>query len=147
MKWLCCINQWLAFRLAGALATMVCFYVVLFVVLLPLLWQRPENPILWIIFLSSTVFQAAALPILAVVAKQQGDKSERLLQETHDVVMAELKELKAIKWMEKVEIGELQRFSIFENIEDLEFQELLVHFQKIRNRSKCRQRNNQSHKR
>ena len=87
-------NTWLADHLADALASMVLFWLVTFAVILPLLWQRPENAVLWIIYASSTCFQAVALPVLAFVSKKEGVKQAKILQETHDAVMQELGVLK-----------------------------------------------------
>ena len=45
-------------------------------------------------YVIQTFFLGVALPILAFVAKIKGNKQQKLLQETHHTVMAEMKEIK-----------------------------------------------------
>ena len=96
-------SEWLADRLADALATMVCFWVVTILILITLYWQRPHSLYEWVLFASSALFQASALPVLAFVAKKEGRRQEAILKETHDAVMEELKDLKELCKIEGVE--------------------------------------------
>jgi gas vesicle protein len=47
----------------------------------------------WITYISTAIFQASALPVLAFVAKKEGAAQQTLLKETHDTVMGELDKL------------------------------------------------------
>jgi len=73
---------------------MAMFYVVTVFVLAPLFWQRPEGFVGWMQYLSSAVFQASALPVLAFVSKKGDDFQGSLLKETHDRVMEEFNMIK-----------------------------------------------------
>lgn len=95
--------NWLADKLADWLATMICFWIISVVTLGVLFYQSPKNMVDWIFFLSSGFFQAVALPVLAFVSKKEGKTQAALLQETHDAVMEELKQLKAICQFEEKE--------------------------------------------
>ncbi|MEI6602055.1 MAG: hypothetical protein WCL54_01065 [Clostridia bacterium] len=88
------ISDWIGNRLSDGLSSMVMFYAVTFLVLLPLLFQRPDSFITWIQYLSTAVLQAAALPLLGYTTKRSGDIQAKILQETHDSVMNELEIIK-----------------------------------------------------
>lgn len=89
-------NEWLADRMAGALSTMLMFYGITVLVLSILLFQAPRTPLEWVQYVVQTLFQGVALPVLAFVSKNTGQRQEKLLQETHDAVMAEMKEIKEV---------------------------------------------------
>ena len=65
------------------------FYIVTFCVLMPLVVQRPSGILGWIQYLSTAVLQASALPLLGYVSQKSSDKTNILLQETHDMVMVQ----------------------------------------------------------
>ena len=87
-------DEWLASKLADALATMVMFFGVTFLTLSILFFQTPRTPLEWVQYIIQTLFQGVALPVLAFVAKIEGERQRKLLQETHDTVMQEMKEIK-----------------------------------------------------
>ena len=89
-------NEWLAGKLADALATMTMFFGVTFLTLSILFFQTPKSPLEWVQYVIQTFFQGVALPVLAFVAKIEGQKQEKLLQETHDATMKEMKEIKGM---------------------------------------------------
>ena len=100
-------NEWLATKLADALATMVMFFGVTFLTLSILFFQAPKTPLEWVQYIIQTFFQGVALPVLAFVAKIEGKKQQKLLQETHDAVMTEMKEIKEMMAeMKNIEIEE-----------------------------------------
>ena len=100
-------NEWLATKLADALATMVMFFGVTFLTLSILFFQAPKTPLEWVQYIIQTFFQGVALPVLAFVAKIEGKKQQKLLQETHDAVMSEMKEIKEMMAeMKNIEIEE-----------------------------------------
>jgi Mn2+/Fe2+ NRAMP family transporter len=83
-------NSMLAGKLADWLSTMAMFYGVAFLVLLPLVWQRPTSLVGWAQYLISVFFQGVALPVLGFVSKKEGERNTQILQETHDMVMGQL---------------------------------------------------------
>lgn len=108
-------NNWLADRLADVLATMAMFWAIAFLVTLPLFWQRPESAVQWAQYVCTVFFQGVALPVLAFVAKKEGNKSTKLLRETHDTVMREIGEIKKIRCLESEEVRELKRMCNLES--------------------------------
>jgi dolichyl-phosphate-mannose--protein O-mannosyl transferase len=84
------INQWLGDRISYALSTMGMFYVVALLVLVPLIWQRPQGLVGWMQYVIAVFFQGTALPVLGYVARKSGESQEKMLKETHDTVMEEL---------------------------------------------------------
>jgi hypothetical protein len=87
------LNDWLADLLADTLSTMACFWIITSLVVVVLFWQRPSTLVGWITYISTAIFQASALPVLAFVSKKEGAKQQALLQETHDASMDELDNL------------------------------------------------------
>ena len=89
-------NDWLSNKLSNGLSSMEMFWVIVFLVIAPLLIQQPESLVGWIQYTVSVFLQGVALPVLGAVAKRSGERQEKLLNETHDAVMAELKEIKKL---------------------------------------------------
>jgi hypothetical protein len=85
------LNNLIANILADVLSTMACFWIVTAMVVVVLFWQRPTSLVGWITYISTAIFQASALPVLAFVAKKEGVAQQALLQDTHDQVMSELR--------------------------------------------------------
>lgn len=83
-------NDWLGDKLSGGLSSMIMFYLITFLVLIPLIVERPNTLIGWIQYLSTAVLQASALPLLGYTTNKQGEIQAKLLKETHDTVMNEL---------------------------------------------------------
>ena len=89
-------GEWLANKLADSLATMAMFFVITALTVSILFFQTPHSPLEWVQYVIQTFFQGVALPVLAFVAKIAGERQEKLLQETHDAVMNEMKEIKEL---------------------------------------------------
>jgi len=89
-------TEWFANKLAYALATMACFFIVFALTSSILFFQTPRSALEWVQYIIQTVFQGVALPVLAFVAKIAGERQEKLLKETHDTVMKEVKEIKEL---------------------------------------------------
>jgi len=70
-------NDWLGNKLSDGLSSMKIFYLITFLVLLPLTVQRPHTLIEWIQYMSTAVLQASALPLLGYTTKKQGTYKER----------------------------------------------------------------------
>lgn len=73
-------NDWLADKLSYSLATMVMFYFVLSLVLIPLLYSQPANLVGWAAYICSVVFQGIALPVLGYTARKGSEKSDQILE-------------------------------------------------------------------
>jgi hypothetical protein len=84
-------NNWLANKLAWVMSSMWLFWLLAVVILIAGLLQPPDTPYTFVMFVISAGFQAVALPVLALVSNMQGDRQEKVLKETHDAVMKELK--------------------------------------------------------
>ena len=87
-------DDWLGDKLSNGLSSMKIFYLITFLVLVPLIVQSPNNFIGWIQYMSTAVLQASALPLLGYTTKKQGDIQAIILKETHDTVMKELNLIK-----------------------------------------------------
>lgn len=83
-------NDWIGDKIAYGLSTMTCFYVILVLCLVPLLFQQPRGTVAWAQYIIQSIFQGVALPVLGYVARMAGEKQDKLLNETHDTVMEEL---------------------------------------------------------
>ena len=88
------INNFLANKLAVAMSSMWLFWFLAVIIVIAGILQPPNTPYTFVMFVISAGFQAVALPVLAFVNNLQGAKQEKLLKETHDAVMKELKLLK-----------------------------------------------------
>ena len=69
---------------------MTMFYIITAMVLVPLLFQRPQGLVGWMQYTISVFFQGAALPVLGYVAHNAGERQERVINETRDIVIEEL---------------------------------------------------------
>ena len=90
-------NDYVGDKFSLALSTMEMFWIVLIVVLLPLLWQRPDSMIAWVQYASTAILQAVALPLLGYTTKKSGESQEKVIKETHDILMSELLEAKELR--------------------------------------------------
>lgn len=96
-------SDWLGGKLAYGLSTMECFYLITILVMLPLIWQRPNGVVPWMQYCISVFFQGVALPVLGYVSRKAGESSEKITLETHDTVMAEMAMIKEYLVMAKEE--------------------------------------------
>jgi hypothetical protein len=108
------INQWLGDKLAIWLSTMGCFYLIFALVVVPLFFQHPKDLVGWVQYIVQSIFQGVALPVLGYVARIAGEKQERVMNETHDVVMDELAIVK-----KELAMANEERDSIKELIKEL----------------------------
>jgi hypothetical protein len=84
-------NNWFAFKLAALFASIWCFWIFLILSLAPLAFPSYLNVIQ---FVSSGVLQLIALPLLAYTSDQGTRVTTVLMQETHDVLIEYLKEMR-----------------------------------------------------
>lgn len=97
------VNEVAAEALAGILSSMWTFWILVALVWGSLLFQLPTGAQGWVQWIVQSFFQGVALPVLAFVAKLEGAKTIKMLQETHDAAIAEhndtqemLKEMKEL---------------------------------------------------
>lgn len=74
-------NDLLADKLSYSLATMLMFYVILALVLVPLFYNQPTSLVGWAAYICSVIFQGIALPVLGYTAKKSGDKTDLAISE------------------------------------------------------------------
>lgn len=74
-------NDWLADRMSLVLSMMITFWVILTLVVIPLFYSAPSNLLTWSTYLSCSLFQAIALPVLGYTSKKSSDKSDKMLEE------------------------------------------------------------------
>ena len=77
--------------IANSMGTNLCIVLFTLIAVVPLYYQLPDNILSWQQWLSQTAIQLIALAILAKVSKIEGGKQGRLIQDTHDIVMKEIK--------------------------------------------------------
>jgi hypothetical protein len=87
-------NDWVADKLASFMATMFLFWFLTALDIVGAIVDPPANVQGWLLWGVSILFQSVALPVLALVSNKQGERMERVLRETHDAAMNELKEIK-----------------------------------------------------
>lgn len=106
-------TDWLGDKLAHFLSTMECFFLIFLLVIIPLFFQHPTG-IAWVQYGVAVFFQGVALPVLGYVAWKSGERVEKVIKETHDVVLEELKIIK-----EELKLAREERDSINRILEDL----------------------------
>lgn len=74
-------NDYLADKLSIILSMMATFYVISFLVIIPLLYSQPTSVVAWASYLCSVVFQGIALPVLGYTSRKASDKSDQMLLE------------------------------------------------------------------
>lgn len=87
------LNTSIASKLAMVLSSVWCFWAILILVVVPLLSKTPATLTEWVLYLSSAVFQAVALPILAFVNNIENEKTRALLNEIRDDEFQVLRDL------------------------------------------------------
>ena len=83
-------------KITEALGTNTAIIAFLLIAFAPLAFQLPDNILNWQAWLSQSCIQLVALAVLQKGTRMEGQKTSALLQETHDIVICELKEIKAI---------------------------------------------------
>ncbi|MCL6454380.1 MAG: hypothetical protein K6T78_12280 [Alicyclobacillus sp.] len=86
------INELIAVKITLAVSTMWAFYALVLYGLTPLVWPQYMSKILY----WSNFIQLVFLPLLAVGTAVMSRATKQRDQETHDAVMSELAELKAL---------------------------------------------------
>jgi hypothetical protein len=102
------INDAVGEKVSNAFSSMITFYIVAILVLVPLIWQRPQGIVGWMQYAIAVVFQGTALPILGYVARKAGETQDKLLGDTHEKVIEELKLIKEELGLAKQERQDLQ---------------------------------------
>jgi hypothetical protein len=86
MKKINLFNDWLAERLSIILSIMTTFYIIALLVLLPLIWEHPSNFVAWASYISCSIFQAIALPVLGYTSKKTSDKTDIMMKDMYDML-------------------------------------------------------------
>lgn len=101
-------NDWLMDKLSNLLAMAWLFYLLNILAVIILVFQRPTDVLSWTLFIGTIYFQSVTLPVINNTAKRSGEQMMKLLQESHD---AQMKELKVAR-TERLEIIEIHRLLI-----------------------------------
>ena len=75
----------LAEVLADSLASMIMFWIVTLLVLLPLIWNRPDGGVAWIQYIVAVFFQGVALPVLGYTAKLSGKRTDAIIAKIEEL--------------------------------------------------------------
>lgn len=103
-------NDYLADRLSYILSIMTTFYVISFLVLIPLFYSQPTSFVGWASYLCSVVFQGLALPVLGYTARKSGDKTDSMMKDMFEMT----------KKIEKLtEIIEKQQIHLHKDVEEI----------------------------
>lgn len=85
------LNDIIGDKLSIALSSMYMFWLIFIVTMIPAFITPPSTITAWVQYLSSSVFQAAALPLINYTTNKGTKVQEKISLETHDAVMQELK--------------------------------------------------------
>lgn len=83
-------NDLIADKLSSLMATMTLFWLLLILDVVGAIIDPPSSAQGWLLWGVSILFQSVALPVLAFVSNKQSERTEKVLWETHDVVLEEL---------------------------------------------------------
>jgi hypothetical protein len=87
------------------------FWVIAMLCLLAYVLQRPSGAQGEVLFWVSIFFQGVALPVLAFVSNEQGDRTNTLLKETHDRVLEEFESIRNVQAVLLEELAEIKALS------------------------------------
>lgn len=107
-------EDWLAVHLSDMLSSMKLFFLLNIMIWTAILIQRPQNLEAWLLAIISVWFQGVTLIILNRTSQIQGDRQENILRETHDAVMGELGEIRAMH--EEKRVSDLRRDAMLQKI-------------------------------
>ena len=103
-------NDYLADRLSYILSIMTTFYVISFLVFIPLFYSQPTSFVAWVSYLCSVVFQGLALPVLGYTARKSGDKADSMMKDMFEMT----------KKIEKLtKIIEKQQIHLHKDVEEI----------------------------
>jgi hypothetical protein len=96
------------FALEWATSTKGAFYFLVLLIVVANIIKPPSDLQAWLLVIVSEFYQGVALPGLGSAQRAEAEETRRLLQETHDMVLTELKEIKETHAQETEEIIELK---------------------------------------
>ena len=111
LKKLINFNEKLGVILSNGLSSMQMFYIVFIFVVLPLVFEHPNSLIAWIQYLSTAILQAVALPLLGFTTRKSGDIQEKVIKESHDLLIIQFEKLKETHEIILTEIQERTKHS------------------------------------
>lgn len=85
-RWVDYNNDYLADLLSYSLSTMLTFWIVLLLVIVPLFYGAPKTVVGWAQYLCSVVFQGIALPVLGYTARKASDKSDKVINDMAEML-------------------------------------------------------------
>lgn len=77
-------NDWLANKMSDWLSQMWFFWILSFVILSTLLFQRPANIQGWTLFFVAEFFQGVALVVINYTSKKEGRQTNQKLDDIHE---------------------------------------------------------------
>jgi len=136
LKKLTIFNEKLGVILSDGLSSMQMFYIVFIFVVLPLLFEHPSSLIAWIQYLSTAILQAVALPLLGFTTKKSGDVQEKVIKESHELLINQFNELKDMHDMLLNEIKERTEHSDEQLLMMEQVKEIHEHIHNLEKRKK-----------
>jgi hypothetical protein len=136
LKKLTNFNEKLGVILSDGLSSMQMFYIVFICVVLPLLFEHPSSLIAWIQYLSTAILQAVALPLLGFTTKKSGDVQEKVIKESHSILINQFNELKDMHDMLLNEIKERTEHSDEQLLMMEQVKEIHEHIHNLEKRKK-----------
>jgi low affinity Fe/Cu permease len=82
------INAWsdrFAEALADSLASMIMFWIITLLVIVPLFWTQPVGTVAWMQYIVAVFFQGVALPVLGYTAKLSGKRTDALIAKIEEL--------------------------------------------------------------
>ncbi len=117
-------NEFVSDKLSIGLASMYLFWIVFIATIIPGILSPPNSVVGWVQYISSSIFQACALPVLQNSSNKIMNYFQKLLEEVRNTVVNEVtisikEELEIIKLEQKNQREERNELiSIIENIQE-----------------------------
>lgn len=96
-----------------ATSTRAALYILIVMVLIANIKQPPTDLAAFMLVVVSEFYQGSALPALGISQKTEATKTRTLLQETHDMVMQEMAEIRKIHEGNQQELAEIKEILNF----------------------------------
>jgi len=75
----------LAIVLSDTLSSITMFWIISFLVLVPLFFTQPKGLVGWMQYIVSVFFQGVALPVLAYTSKMSGKQTDMVIKKIEDL--------------------------------------------------------------
>ena len=87
MKKLNLLMDNLAEKLSNALSSMIMFWIITLLVIIPLFWNQPKDLVSWMQYIVSVFFQGVALPVLGYTAKLSGKRTDEIINKIEELTI------------------------------------------------------------